>query len=141
MHPLVTPLKRICRENLTDKKNLIMPSYLDGNTFKKSLSREGFFALNLNITTLFDLARNYCDDYVLENKLKILDNSTGQIFIFQILKKLLSSRKETPSSNYFQPSLFSPGIIRSIYSAIKELRIAWFSSRNFPHSAITNSKK
>jgi len=65
--PLVCFLKRICRENLTGSKNLIMPSYLDGNTLKKSLSREGFFALNLNITTIFDLARDYCDDYISKN--------------------------------------------------------------------------
>jgi len=45
MHPFLAPLKRICRENLTGSKNLIMPSYLDGNALKKSLSREGFFAL------------------------------------------------------------------------------------------------
>jgi ATP-dependent helicase/nuclease subunit B len=137
MHSLLAPLKRICRENLTGKKNLIMPSYLDGNTLKKSLSREGFFALNLNVTTLFDLARDYCDDYISKNKLKILDNSLGQIFILQILKKL--SRKKL--LNYFQPPTFSPGISRSIYLAVKELRIADFSSRNFPHSAIVNSKK
>ncbi len=130
-------LKRICRENLTGKKNLIMPSYLDGNTLKKSLSREGFFALNLNITTLFDLARDYCDDYISKNKLKILDNSLGQIFLLQILKKL--SREKL--LNYFQPPTFSPGISRSIYLALKELRIADFFSRNFPHSAIVNSKK
>ncbi|MEA1939706.1 MAG: hypothetical protein U9N03_03475, partial [Candidatus Caldatribacteriota bacterium] len=141
MHSLFAPLKKICKENLTVSKSLIMPSYLDGNTFKKTLSREGFSAINLNIITLFDLARDYCDNYVLENKLKILDNSTGQIFIFQILKALLSSRKKMPSLNYFQSSQFSPGIIRSIYSTIKEMRIAGFSSRNFPHSAITNSKK
>ena len=137
MHPFLAPLKRICRENLTGSKNLIMPSYLDGNTLKKSLSREGFFALNLNITTLFDLARDYCDDYISKNKLKILDNSLGQIFLLQILKKL--SRKKL--LDYFQPPAFSPGINRSIYLAIKELRIAGFSSRNFPHSAIVNSKK
>src|SRR5680860_1572003 len=137
MHPLLAPLKRICRENLTGKKNLIMPSYLDGNTLKKSLSREGFFALNLNITTLFDLARDYCDDYISKNRLKILDNSLGQIFLLQILKKL--SRKKL--LNYFQPPTFSPGISRSIYLAIKELRIAEFSSRNFPQSAITSPKK
>jgi len=137
MHPLLAPLKRICRENLTGKKNLIMPSYLDGNTLKKSLSREGFFALNLNITTLFDLARDYCDDYISKNKLKILDNSLGQIFLLQILKKL--SREKL--LNYFQPPTFSPGISRSIYLALKELRIADFSSRNFPHSAIVISKK
>lgn len=137
MHPLLAPLKRICRENLTGSKNLIMPSYLDGNAFKKSLSREGFFALNLNVTTLFDLARDYCDDYISENKLKILDNSLGQIFLFQILKEL--SRKEL--LDYFQPPTFSPGISRSVYLAIKELRIAEFSSRNFPHFAIVNSKK
>ncbi|RXG62706.1 hypothetical protein ES695_20810, partial [Candidatus Atribacteria bacterium 1244-E10-H5-B2] len=137
MHPLLAPLKRICRENLTDSKNLIMPSYLDGNTLKKSLSREGFFALNLNITTIFDLARDYCDDYISKNKLKILDNSLGQIFLLQILKEL--SRKKL--LNYFQPPTFSPGISRSIYLAIKELRIAEFSSRNFPQSAITNPKK
>ncbi len=137
MHALLVPLKRICQENLTGSKNLIMPSYLDGNTFKKSLSREGFFALNLNITTLFDLARDYCDDYISKNKLKILDNSLGQIFLLQILKKL--SRKKL--LNYFQPPTFSPGISRSIYLAIKELRIAEFSSRNFPQSAITNPKK
>ncbi len=134
--PLVH-LKRICRENLTDKKNLIMPSYLDGNTFKKSLSREGFFALNLNITTIFDLARDYCDDYISKNKLRILDNSLGQIFLLQILKEL--SRKKL--LDYFQPPTFSPGISRSIYLAIKELRIAEFSSRNFPQSAMTNPKK
>jgi len=137
MHPLLAPLKRICRENLTGSKNLIMPSYLDGNALKKSLSREGFFALNLNITTLFDLARDYCDDYISKNKLKILDNSLGQIFLLQILKKL--SRKKL--LNYFQPPTFSPGISRSIYLTIKELRIAEFSSRNFPQSAITSSKK
>jgi len=137
MHPLLAPLKRICRENLTGSKNLIMPSYLDGNALKKSLSREGFFALNLNITTIFDLARDYCDDYISKNKLKILDNSLGQIFLLQILKKL--SRKKL--LDYFQPPTFSPGISRSIYLAIKELRIAEFSSRNFPHSVITNPKK
>jgi len=135
--PLVCFLRRICEENLTDKKNLIMPSYLDGNTFKKSLSREGFVALNLNITTLFDLARDYCDGYILKNRLKILDNSLGQIFLFQILKKL--SREN--ALDYFQLTLFSPGISRSIYLAIKELRMAGFSSGNFPQSAITNFKK
>jgi ATP-dependent helicase/nuclease subunit B len=134
--PLVR-LKRICQDNLTDKKNLIMPSYLDGNALKKSLSGEGFFALNLNVITLFDLARDYCDDYISKNKLKILDNSLGQIFLLQILKKL--SRKKL--LDYFQPPTFSPGISRSIYLAIKELRIAEFSSRNFPHLAIVNSKK
>lgn len=128
------PLVHFCRENLIVSKNLIMPSYLDGNAFKKSLSREGFSALNLNVTTLFDLARDYCDDYIYKNKLKILDNSLGQIFLLQILKKL--SRKKL--LNYFQPSAFSPGISRSIYLAIKELRIAGFSSRNFPHSAIVD---
>jgi len=137
MHPLLAPLKKICRENLTGSKNLIMPSYLDGNTLKKSLSREGFFALNLNITTIFDLARDYCDDYISKNRLKILDNSLGQIFMLQILKKL--SRKKL--LDYFQPPTFSPGISRSIYLAIKELRIAEFSSYNFPYSAITNPKK
>jgi len=137
MHTLLAPLKRICQENLTNSKNLIMPSYLDGNALKKSLSREGFFALNLNITTLFDLARDYCDDYISKNKLRILDNSLGQIFLLQILKKL--SRKKL--LNYFQPPTFSPGISRSIYLAIKELRIAEFSSRNFPRPAIVNFKK
>jgi len=137
MHPFLAPLKRICRENLTGSKNLIMPSYLDGNALKKSLSREGFFALNLNITTIFDLARDYCDDYISKNKLKILDNSLGQIFLLQILKKL--SRKKL--LDYFQPPTFSPGISRSIYLAIKELRIAGFYSRNFPHPAIVNPQK
>ncbi|MBE3091768.1 MAG: hypothetical protein IMZ42_05575, partial [Candidatus Atribacteria bacterium] len=137
MHPFLAPLKRICRENLTGSKNLIMPSYLDGNALKKSLSREGFFALNLNITTLFDLARDTCDDYISKNKLKILDNPLGQIFLLQILKKL--SRKKL--LDYFQTSLFSPGISRSIYLAIKELRIAGFSSRNFPLPAIVNLQK
>jgi len=33
--PLVRFLKIICQDNLTEKKNLIMSSYLDGNTFKK----------------------------------------------------------------------------------------------------------
>ena len=87
MHSLFVPLESICKENVTQNKILIMPSYLDGNTLKKSLSREGFSALNLNITTLFDLARDYCINFILRRELKILDYSTGQIFILQILKK------------------------------------------------------
>ena len=137
MHPLLAPLKRICQENLTNSKNLIMPSYLDGNTLKKTISKEGFSALNLNITTIFDLARDYCDDYISKNKLRILDNSFGQIFVLQILKKLSRGKL----LNYFQPPIFSPGISRSIYLAIKDLRIAGFSPHNFPQSAITNPKK
>ncbi|HER25041.1 MAG TPA: PD-(D/E)XK nuclease family protein [Candidatus Atribacteria bacterium] len=137
MHPFLAPLKEICRENLTGSKNLIMPSYLDGNTLKKSLSREGFFALNFNITTLFDLARDHCNDQLLKNKLKILDHALGQIFLFQILKKL-SRKKEL---KYFQLPAFSPGISRSVYLAIKELKAAGFSSQNFPHSAMINSHK
>ena len=137
MHSLFVPLESICKENVTQNKILIMPSYLDGNTLKKSLSREGFSALNLNITTLFDLARDYCVNFILRRELKILDYSRGQIFILQILKKISG---KSPL-NYFQPSLFSPGIIRTIYLTIKELRVAGYSSRNFPLSAITNHRK
>ena len=137
MHSLFVPLESICKENVTQNKILIMPSYLDGNTLKKSLSREGFSALNLNITTLFDLARDYCVNFILRRELKILDYSTGQIFILQILKKISG---KSPL-NYFQPSLFSPGIIRTIYLTIKELRVAGYSSRNFPFSVITNPQK
>ena len=73
MHPLFKPLKNICQEHLTDNKILIMPSYLDGNTLKKSLSREGFSMINLRITTLFDLARDYCEEYILKNRRELAD--------------------------------------------------------------------
>ena len=119
MHPLYEPLEKICKENITSSKILIMPSYLDGNTLKKSLSREGFFALNLNITTLYDMARNYCDDYILKNELKNLDHFLGQIFILQILKKISQEK----ILKYFRPSLFYPGVIRSIYLTVKEMRM------------------
>ena len=90
MHPLLVPLKRICRENLTGSKNLIMPSYLDGNTLKKTLSKEGFSVLNLNITTLFDLARDYCDDYISKPiEIELLISKMNSFLLIRIIKTLI----------------------------------------------------
>jgi len=137
MHPFFKPLEKICQKHLTDKKILIMPSYLDGNTLKKSLSREGFSMVNLHITTLFDLARDYCEEIILRNKYRLLDYSSSQVFIFKLLKKI--TRENTLA--YFKSNSITPGICHSIYFSIKELKMAGYSALNFPQHAIIHPKK
>ena len=69
-------------------KKYLVPSYLDGNTFKKKLTLKGFDALNLSVTTLFDLARDICFPILLENGWEILDSTIGQLMVLEILKEL-----------------------------------------------------
>ncbi|MFA6711717.1 MAG: hypothetical protein WCS33_03300, partial [Candidatus Caldatribacteriota bacterium] len=58
MEQILNYLQNISQKNLFQKKIILMPSYLDGNALKKNLTLRGFTAINFNITTLFDIARD-----------------------------------------------------------------------------------
>src|SRR6056297_950496 len=139
MYPLsiLESLQKIAQKYLFEKKVIIVPSYLDGNTLKKNLSHEGFSALNFRRSTLFDFAKEICSDVIIKKGLKIMDSPLGQVVILQILKELSSQDR----LNYFRLPIISPGLAKSIFRTIKEMRVSGYSSDNWPSDLFTGSGK
>ena len=135
MEQILSYLQNINRKNLFQKKIILMPSYLDGNTLKKNLTLKGFAAINFNITTLFDIARDAFSPVLLKNEWKILDSSLGQILIFDILKVLSSEEK----LSYFKLPSVTPSLALSIFRTIKEIRVSGYTSHNFPQKILKKS--
>ncbi len=137
MYLLLESLQKITQKYLFEKKVIIVPSYLDGNTLKKNLSHEGFSALNFRSSTLFDFAKEICSDVVMKKGLKIMDSPLGQVVILQILKELSSQDRLT----YFRLPIISPGLAKSIFRTIKEMRVSGYLSGNWPSDVFTGSEK
>ncbi|NLL61750.1 MAG: hypothetical protein GX240_03065 [Candidatus Atribacteria bacterium] len=137
MHQFLANLQDVCDQALFRKKILIAPSYLDGNTFQKNLTLSGFSALNLYISTLFDVAREMCSPILLKKECQILDSTSGQILILEILKDLSLQDKLI----YFKLPLISPSLARTIFRTIKEIRVSGFSTHKLPKSLLPASPK
>ena len=137
MEHILNYLQNISRKNLFQKKIILMPSYLDGNALKKNLTLRGFTAINFNITTLFDIARDSFSPVLLKNEWKILDSSLGQILVFDILKVLSSEEK----LSYFKLPSVTPSLASSIFRTIKEIRVSGYTSHNFPQRMLEKSPK
>jgi len=137
MYPLLESLQKIAQKYLFEKKVIIVPSYLDGNTLKKNLSHEGFSALNFRSSTLFDFAKEICLDVLMKNGLKIMDSPLGHVVILQILKGLSSQDRLI----YFRLPIITPGLAKSIFRTIKEMRVSGYSSGNWTPEMFTDSGK
>jgi len=137
MYQLLKPLQEVAKKYLFEKKVIIVPSYLDGNTLRKNLSHEGFSALNFHSSTLFDLAKEICFDTMIKNRWKIMDSPLGQVMVLQILKKLFLQDKLT----YFRLPIITPGLAKSIFRTIKEIRVSGYSSGNWPSDINADSGK
>ena len=137
MEQILKHLQSISQKYPFHKKTILAPSYLDGNSFKKNLTLKGFSALNFNITTLFDVARDIYFPVLIKNEWKILDSTIGQILVFDIIKTLSSEEK----LSYFKLPLLTPSLAASIFRTIKEIRVSGYSAHNFPQKIQTISPK
>lgn len=137
MHRFLNYLQGASNQFLFQKKTLLVPSYLDGNAFLKSLTLNGFSALNFNISTLFDVARETCSPILLKKEWQIMDSSLGQIMVFEILKCLSIQHK----LSYFRLPLISPYLAGAIFRTIKAIRVSGYSARKFPKKILANSLK
>ena len=137
MEKVLTYLQNFSRRYLYQKKVILLPSYLDGNTLKKNLTLKGFSALNFNITTLFDIARDTCSPLLLEDSYNMLDSTLGKILIFDILKTMSLEN----NLSYFKLPLITPALASSIFRTIQEIRVSGYTSHNFPQSILRGSPK
>lgn len=137
MYPYLKPIQEILLQYTFEKKVIIVPSYVDGNAFKKILSRHGLNSLNFHHSTLFDIARKFVLKDLIKNKLNILDNTLGIIIIIQILKDLSSH----DNISYFQLPIVSTGLAKTVFRSIKEIRAAGYNSKSWSSLFTTKSDK
>lgn len=127
MYSYLKPMQEILLQYPFEKKVIIVPSYVDGNAFKKTLSCHGFNSLNFHHSTLFDIARKPVLEDLINNKLNILDNALGIVIIMQILKDLFSQNR----LSYLQLPIVSTGLAKTIFRSIKEIRVAGYDSKSW----------
>lgn len=137
MDNIIQSLQNINKKHLFRKKVILVSSYLDGNAFKKNLTLKGLTALNLCISTIFDIARDMCFPILLKNGWEILDSTLGQLLTLEILRELHFQGK----LSYFKLPIISPSFARSIFRTIKEIRVSGYSTVNFPEESLKNSQK
>jgi len=137
MYSYLKTIEEIIQQYPFKKKIIILPSYIDGNAFKKILSRHGFNSLNFHHSTLFDIARKFALEDIIKNKLNILDNALGIVIIIQILKNL--SRHDNIS--YFQLPIVSTGLAKTVFRSIKEIRAAGYDLKSWSSVFTTESDK
>jgi len=137
MYSYLKTIQEILQQYPFKKKVFLVPSYVDGNAFKKLLFFHGVNSLNFHHSTLFDIARTFALEDLVKNKFNILDNSLGIVLIMQILKDL--SRQN--SISYFQLPLISTGLAKIVFSSIKEIRVAGYDSRSWLSEFKVDSEK
>ena len=127
MYSYLKTIQKICQEYPFEKKVMLVPSYIDGNSFKKILACQGINSLNFQHSTLFDIARIFALEDLVKNKKNILDNALGIVLIMHILKDLSSQG----NISYFQLPLISTGLAKTVFLSIKEIRAAGYNSRSW----------
>jgi len=127
MYSYSKTIEEIIQQYPFKKKVIIVPSYVDGNALKKTLSCHGINSLNFHHNTLFDIARQFALENLIKDKLNILDNSLGIVLIMQILKDLSSQN----GLSYFQLPIVSTGLSKTVFRSIKEIRAAGYDSKSW----------
>jgi ATP-dependent helicase/nuclease subunit B len=137
MYSYLKTIEEITQQYPFEKKVIIVPSYVDGNALRKTLTSHGISSLNFHHNTLFDIARKFTLEDLLKNKLNILDNPMGIVIIMQIIKDLSSQN----NLSYFQLPIISIGLSKTVFCSIKEIRAAGYDSKSWLSVFTTESDR
>jgi len=111
-------LAAFCRDHPLDEKNFIVPSFILGRELGEALAREAGSWVNLRFVTLPSLAREILDRKDGPSERRPLTSSAELALTDRIFREL-QGRGEL---DYFGRGGASPGLIRTIFRAIRDLR-------------------
>lgn len=126
-------LAAFCRERLLDEKWVLAPSLRVGHQWLESITRSGQAVVNARIKTLKGMALDIASPEMARTGVSLVSDRGAAILIDRILNRL---RNESPT--YVTKMAASPTLSQSVYSSIKDIRLAGLGpedlvSRHFEH--------
>ncbi len=124
MNIFYSQLKGICDQYFLRKKILLMPSFSSGYQLQKSAARRRINTINMEVETPGSLLKDKGAKLLKEKDLEFIGSDTGKIVVMQVMQEL----KEAEELNYFAGMELSPGLLSSIYTFIRKMRLAGISA-------------
>ena len=136
MNQLQKTLTEICSTHKLREKILIVPSFSQGHHITESLVKNGIPYINLRIKTLSSLAHETVDLDLAKESIKFLSETSSLIIIEDLFNQLREKR-----DSYFHNLEPKEGIVSSIASALRELRVSGISADHLSPKYFVNEKK
>lgn len=123
--PFVEQLKRLCREDPTRAKWVVLPSPAIGWTLGERLLHEGCDWVNLRFTTPFQLALEASAPELLARGIHPCPDALGP----GLLQNLLLGLPDEGES-HFRPLILQPGMAQILWETLSEFRLAGLLSHH-----------
>ncbi|PKM79572.1 MAG: hypothetical protein CVU88_05485, partial [Firmicutes bacterium HGW-Firmicutes-13] len=137
MKSLYHELAEICRQNMFQKKVLIMPAYSAGHMLIQQYVMEGHKSLNLKPETLLSTAEQKCKIFLQQRGLKLINENLANHLMLEMLKVL----SENGRLAYFSRLEMTPGIAKAVSNSVTELRMAGITPSDLNEEYFVNIYK
>ncbi len=134
--PFIAQLARLCHDNLTGAKWVIVPTHALGHTIGERLVLEGINWANLRFKTPFDLALETAAPFLVERGINPVSDDLGVALVMRLLAEL---PEDVPS--YFRHLAFQVPMAAAIWRTIGDLRTAELSGDHLVEGAFENQVK
>lgn len=136
MKSLLNALQEWCTKYPLKEKIVVVDSYFTGEQINQAYNLKGNYTINLKFKTVYELASETVDLHSNSTK-TVLEPIVAE----QIIYSLLMDLKVNGSLTYFADLEITPSFSKAINSTIMQLRLAGYTTKNFPYSSFINSSK
>jgi len=112
-------LAGFCREHPLDEKIFMVPSFIAGRQIGEALARDAGSWVNLRFVTLASLAQEILEKHGGNSARKPLTSSAALALMDRVFRRLLGQG----ALEYFGRGGASPGLVRTIFRAVRDLRL------------------
>lgn len=134
--PFLTQLARLCAEEPSAPKWVIVPSPAVGWTLAERLALSGVAWANLRFVTMHDLARDLAAPHLLERGLDPVPEGLSPSLLLRLLLDLPDE-----DEGYFRPLAEQPRMADCLWASLLELRLEGFRGESFPFERLEPSRK
>jgi len=129
-------LSDFCRENVLAEKWLLAPSLRVGFQWLDAVTRSGRPVLNVRVKTVQHLALDLAGPEMDRRRVTFLRTCRAEVLMDRIVGRLRADR-----SGYLSELNPSPGLIRTLLAAVRDLRLAGLSTGDLRESAFEVAPK
>lgn len=136
MKSLLNALSEWCTKYPLKEKIVVVDSYYIGEQVNQAFVSQGNHTINLKFKTIYELATE-----IVNLNTKSVRSIVEPIVAEQVMYSLLTNLKDNGKLKYFEGLEITPSFSKAIFSSITHLRLAGYSTKNFPHEAFLNHLK
>ena len=135
MDPFLEQLKNLCAVHRTRAKWVFVPSHAIGRTLGDRLVLEGTDWANLRFVTPLDIALRMGAPFLIERGIEPSEEDLGPALMMRLLLDL------PLAGGYFRPLVDHPTLAQSLWTTVRELRMAGVGAQHIVAEAFESTTK